>query len=220
MNNQVIICLDTETTGLDPKIHEVIEIYAVALDPASLTAVTGGVFHSLIRPSDFTSIDEKAMQVNGISLEELKTSPKQKYVWKKFASWVKEHNKGKSKTEYTAPIVAGKNVAFDLGFIKEAANKYLQGTTLFRERPVLELENFLYLWFENDSSWESYGLDSCRKAFGIESKGSHRAAKDVIDTVRIFRAFFRLHRMLKSSELVDFTSADFCKDAADDCLRY
>lgn len=64
------VFLDTETTGIDPKDHKVIEIGAVEVINRKLT---GKTFHQYINPQ--RSIDAGAFKVHGISLDSLQEQP-------------------------------------------------------------------------------------------------------------------------------------------------
>src|SRR6185295_10115129 len=66
------IILDTETTGLDPKLgHRVIEIAAVEIVDRRLT---GNHFHRYVNPE--RASDEGALQVHGLTEEFLRDKPK------------------------------------------------------------------------------------------------------------------------------------------------
>jgi DNA polymerase III subunit epsilon len=66
------IILDTETTGLDPKLgHRVIEVAAVELVDRRLS---GNHFHRYVNPE--RASDEGALQVHGLSEEFLRDKPK------------------------------------------------------------------------------------------------------------------------------------------------
>ena len=65
------IILDTETTGLEPKLgHRIIEIGGIELVDRRMT---GNTLHHYINPE--REIDEAAFEVHGISLESLKDKP-------------------------------------------------------------------------------------------------------------------------------------------------
>ena len=67
-----LIVLDTETTGLDPKLgHRVIEVAAVEIVDRRLS---GNHFHRYVNPG--RASDEGALQVHGLSEEFLRDKPK------------------------------------------------------------------------------------------------------------------------------------------------
>lgn len=95
------ICLDTETTGLDPKDgHRVIEIACFEL----INKVkTGKFFHSYINPR--RNVPEEAFRVHGISTEFLKDKPLFNHVVDKFLDFIKDDQ------------LVIHNASFDLKFI-------------------------------------------------------------------------------------------------------
>lgn len=100
------ICVDTETTGLDPfKGHRVIEIGAVELINGS---VTGNHFHEYINPE--RDVPEEAYKIHGISTEFLQDKPKMKDVLYKFYEFIGDSE------------LIIHNAAFDLKFINFEAH--------------------------------------------------------------------------------------------------
>lgn len=95
------ICLDTETTGLDPKDgHKIIEIACVEL----INKVkTGNFFHAYINPR--RDVPAEAFKVHGISTEFLKDKPIFDHVAYKFLDFIKD---GK---------LVIHNAAFDMKFL-------------------------------------------------------------------------------------------------------
>ena len=95
------IMLDTETTGLDPKLgHRVIEVAAVEMVNRRLT---GNHFHRYLNPG--REIDPGAMAVHGISNEFLLDKPKFRDIADDFLDFVK----GAELVIHNAP--------FDVGFL-------------------------------------------------------------------------------------------------------
>lgn len=95
------ICLDTETTGLDPKDgHKIIEIACVEM----INKVkTGNVFHCYINPR--REVPQEAFRIHGISTEFLQDKPIFDHVARKFLDFIKD----------TKLIIH--NAAFDLKFL-------------------------------------------------------------------------------------------------------
>jgi DNA polymerase-3 subunit epsilon len=95
------IILDTETTGLDPKLgHRVIELAAVEMVDRR---PTGNHFHRYINPE--RASDEGALQVHGLSEEFLRDKPKFREIAGEFLDFVG-----------SAELVIH-NAPFDTGFI-------------------------------------------------------------------------------------------------------
>lgn len=101
MNNITVI--DIETTGLDPFIHEIIEIGAVN---------ETGTFSSKVRPLKLNLIDPSAVAVNGYNAEEWKDAPLLPDVLNDMVKFV-------SGTRFAAY-----NVTFDWSFFQKAYHDY------------------------------------------------------------------------------------------------
>ena len=106
------IVLDTETTGLEVKQgHRIIEIGAVLVNNR---VKSDQHFHSYLNPQ--RSIDEKAYEVHGISLESLEDKPLFEEIAEDFIQFVE----GSTLVIHNAP--------FDLGFLnnelKLASSKF------------------------------------------------------------------------------------------------
>ncbi len=99
MSRQIV--LDTETTGLEPKLgHRVIEIGCVEMVERRLT---GNNFHSYLRPD--REIDAGAIEVHGISNEFLEDKPRFADVSAEFMAYLR----GAELIIHNAP--------FDVGFL-------------------------------------------------------------------------------------------------------
>lgn len=80
------ICLDVETTGLDPKTgHRVIEIACVELVNKSKT---GKFFHTYVNPR--REVPQEAFRIHGISTEFLQDKPIFDHVAEKFLDFIKD----------------------------------------------------------------------------------------------------------------------------------
>ncbi len=100
------IVLDTETTGLEPKDHKIIEIGCVELIDRRLT---GNIFHQYIQPD--REIDVAAMEVHGITNEFLEDKPRFGDIAQDFMDYVS----GAELIIHNAP--------FDVGFINQELSR-------------------------------------------------------------------------------------------------
>ncbi|VAX07970.1 DNA polymerase III epsilon subunit [hydrothermal vent metagenome] len=96
------IVLDTETTGLEPNDHRIIELGCVELIDRRLT---GNNFHQYLQPD--RKIDDAAVEVHGITSEFLEDKPRFADVMDDFISYVS----GAELIIHNAP--------FDVGFIEK-----------------------------------------------------------------------------------------------------
>ncbi len=69
---QRYIALDTETTGIGPKYHRLIEIAALEFDPET-GEPTGNFFHTYLNPE--RDVPEESVKVHGKTLDDLKDEP-------------------------------------------------------------------------------------------------------------------------------------------------
>lgn len=98
--------LDCETTGLDPRKHEIIEIAALICDKNTLAVEQ--MFHSKIRPNHIETADPVALRINGYTPEAWSAAP---HIFSVLASLDPFIN--------GAALVAY-NVTFDNGFLEAA----------------------------------------------------------------------------------------------------
>ncbi len=113
------ICLDTETTGLDPKDgHKIIEIACFEL----INKVkTGKVFHSFVNP--LRDVPLEAFRIHGISTEFLKDKPTFDLIADKFLDFIGDD------------ILVIHNASFDIKFLNFELN-ILRKKTLEMSRVV------------------------------------------------------------------------------------
>ncbi|MCI5675364.1 MAG: PolC-type DNA polymerase III [Ezakiella sp.] len=169
------VVFDIETTGLNPREDDIIEIGAVKIVGNDIV----DSFNELINPgyaiSDFTT------QLTSITNEDLKDKPSFEDLYLKFHEFIKDS------------ILVAHNANFDIGFIKykyslkdiEIDNPYCD--TLKMSRHVLpELKN--------------HKLDTVASRLGVNLLNHHRAVEDAKATGEIFIALNDI--MKKKGEIV------------------
>jgi DNA polymerase III epsilon subunit-like protein len=206
MNSNDIIVFDFETLGLNTKIHEPIQLAALAINGRTLKPYSkeeGGVFSSMMRPPGERAswiYEQKALDVNKKTLEQIDAAPSQEAVWTQFVDFVKRYNpRGKP---WTAPLPCGHNICnFDLPIIQRLSDKYgtvdkVDGrSTLFNAKCVFDTTQAAFMWFESLSEPENLKMDTLRQYFGLAEKG-HDAYVDVMHSAMIATRFLKLHREL------------------------
>jgi DNA polymerase III epsilon subunit-like protein len=100
---------DCETSGLDNKRHGILTLGYLIEQGGSI--VQEGLLK--IKPPSFILIDNKALQVNGITREQIEAHYSEIEMFHSLYDMLKSY--GSERYE-----VVGYNVAFDLGFLKEA----------------------------------------------------------------------------------------------------
>ena len=152
------ICLDTETTGLDPRSgHKVIEIACVEI----VNKVrTGNFFHTYVNPR--RDVPDEAFRIHGISTEFLKDKPIFDHVAVKFLDFIKD----------TKIIIH--NAAFDVKFLNYELN--LIGMAPLDSSNVIDS----LLIARNKFPGASNSLDGLCKRFNIDlsKRDKHGALLD------------------------------------------
>lgn len=168
-----IAYIDTETTGLDPRVHEMIEI--AILDDT-------GEWSTKIRPVHIDVAEPEALAVNGYSPERWAGAPLLATVAPEIAARLSGHD-----------LLCGHNVAFDRAFVVASleragiatdgiAWRTLDTMTLAHEHLVPGLR--------------SLSLDAIRRHLGWPMEGAHSALQDARDARR-------LHQMLTRATWLD-----------------
>ena len=154
------ICIDLETTGLNPKHDKIIEIGAVKVRDGKVTEV----FEIFVNPG--RKLEERITELTGITDEQLKDAPDITEVLPTLLDFVGED------------ILLGHSVLFDYSFIKKAAvnQKFTferQGidTLKIARRYLTELP--------------SRSLDNLCNHYGIEHH-AHRALADAKATCELY----------------------------------
>ncbi|MDA3833519.1 MAG: 3'-5' exonuclease [Spirochaetales bacterium] len=112
-----ILYFDTETTGLDPKANDIIQL-------AMIIEIDGKVKEEVnmkMQPFDYDSVQEGALKVHGISIEEMKSFQTPQEAHKKIKKILSRHINKFDKRDKFFP--AGYKVGFDLDFLSEFFKK-------------------------------------------------------------------------------------------------
>lgn len=181
LEKQVFVCLDCETTGLDPKNDKVIEI---AITKFTLNEVLE-TFESLVDPK--IAIPEESKKIHHISDDMVKGAPLFEEVLPKVLEMAGRE-----------PIV-GHGIKFDVEMIAagvEATGK----TPVIRNNKQIDTLRLARLYGESPTN----SLEMLRKHFNIPEEGAHRAMNDVIVNIEVFRRlstkFKTLPQLLKTLE--------------------
>lgn len=157
------VAVDTETTGLNPWKHEVIEIGAVVFNVHEIF----DEFQILIKPEN--KQDPKAREIHKISNEELDEKGEELcFAIKGFYSFVKD-----------LPLVFH-NAPFDLSFLKRASE------SCHHSIPSNTYYDNLYLSRNYFPDRKSHALAAIKAELKIESGPSHRALEDAKTTAKVF----------------------------------
>lgn len=172
----VIYVADVETTGLDSRTNDVIEL--------SLHRLTDDVQKTwCIKPLNPEAIDPDSLRINGHKLEDLLHQTKEgrdRYqdankVIIEVENWMMEDG-----VPTAQRVLAGQNVAFDREFIEQHWIKcQSKDSFMFGRRTLdtMQIEFFLDLCRGQMS--EGYSLNIIGKKYGLKNEKAHTAAADV-----------------------------------------
>jgi len=157
-----LVVIDTETTGTDPKMSDLVEVAAVKVKGTKVVD----------RWSTFVNPGRPIVgnQMHGITDKDVKGAPSPKEAADKLLAFVGDG------------LIVGHNVGFDLGFIEEAKSDG------FRFEPGSYLDT-LVIAREGYPGAESYKLPDLARFFGVELTQSHRALPDAEATANLLLWF-------------------------------
>ncbi len=170
----IITVLDTETTGLKPNEHEIIEIALVSY------IVSGNgekfllkEFESKIKPQNIAAASPEALKVNGYSKEEWVDAPSFEEMYPQIKKLIEGSD-----------CLLGQNLIFDLNFISSACkrtSKQLPSFPMYFD--TKQIADYLF-----DSAWiDRTNLDYLCERFKIKFEGTaHTALVDCRRTMALW----------------------------------
>ena len=187
-----IIFIDTETGGVNPEKSALIQLSGIIrIDKKDIEK-----FNFYIKPFENSEVNEKALEVQGRTLEELKTDKyvEEKEVYKQFINLFDKYIDKYDRTDKF--IVAGYNVRFDVDILKAFFQRhgnnflfsYLDSSMLdpLYSIRLLQIAEVLPV-LENNK------LETWCKHFGIELK-AHDSLEDIEATKKLIGKLISLIR--------------------------
>lgn len=187
-----IIFIDTETGGVNPEKSALIQLSGIIrIDKKDIEK-----FNFYIKPFENSEVNEKALEVQGRTLEELKTDKyvEEKEVYKQFVNLLDKYIDKYDRTDKF--VVAGYNVRFDVDILKAFFQRhgnnflfsYLDSSMLdpLYSIRLLQIAEVLPV-LENNK------LETWCKHFGIELK-AHDSLEDIEATKKLIGKLISLIR--------------------------
>ena len=187
-----IIFIDTETGGVNPEKSALTQLSGIIrIDKKDVEK-----FNFYIKPFENSEVNEKALEVQGRTLDELKTEKyiEEKEVYKQFINLLDKYIDKYDKTDKF--IVAGYNVRFDVDILKALFQRhgnnflfsYLDSSMLdpLYSIRLLQIAGILPV-LENNK------LETWCKHFGIELK-AHDSLEDIVATKKLIGKLISLIR--------------------------
>jgi DNA polymerase III epsilon subunit-like protein len=192
-NGDQLVVIDTETSGLDPSWHELLQIAIVPLDSNCQVRQDVQIFYINIKPEAPERADPDAMRVNKLDLADLVLQGHDCEKAKDLlVEWV--NTLGLPYTDYgnrKRLIPLGQNYSFDKGFIEQWLGSSLYNSLFhYHYRDTQVAASFL-----NDHAamhaekvpFSKTGLAWLAKTFNIQNSQHHDALNDCRVTAEVYR---------------------------------
>lgn len=164
IEKQKFVCIDCETTGLDAKVDQIIEVAVICFDLDQIYSRK----ETLIDPQ--CPIPETAIAIHHITQEMVTGQPLIANVLPEILELIGTH------------IIVGHGVAFDIDLLATAAEKH-QIPCKIRNNLYVDTLRLARLYGESPIN----SLEHLRKHFNIPQEGAHRAMNDVIVNREVFK---------------------------------
>ncbi|MDD5360481.1 MAG: 3'-5' exonuclease [Sulfurovaceae bacterium] len=188
-----IAYIDTETTGLDAKKHGIVQLACLIVEDHKII----DEIDLLIDPFSYKEncvCDDKALEINGRTLEEIEHFPNSDDQLQKFVDFLSNH------TVEDKLQVSGYNVDFDIGFIKDWFSSCDGKFSDFFNYKTLDVLSLVrHIEYMDITDFDSHSLSDACAYFEIPLI-AHDALNDI-------KATYRLHE-----EIISFLSSGFSID--------
>lgn len=174
---------DVETTGLDSRIHDIIEM--------SLLRLSDNIQKTWrLKPLNPDAAEAAALRINGHKLEDLKHLTKfgrETYrdpneVLVEVENWIQEDGTPSEKR-----ILVGQNIPFDKDALEQLWKKCnAKDTYPFGRRMLDTMQIEFFLDLCKGSMAEGYSLSNLVKKYGVKNEKAHTAEADVKATREVF----------------------------------
>ena len=175
----ILTVLDTETTGLDPDIHEIIQIATISyVVSAEGERFITKKYEKKINPIRLHTASEKALEINGFTHEEWRGSPDAADVMPEVKEIIENSD-----------ILVGQNLIFDLNFINEICHRNNIEPPNFP--PYIDTKSIADRLV--NAHWlQRSGMDYLVEHYGVNVEGrAHTALVDCERTMLVFDELMR-----------------------------
>jgi DNA polymerase III alpha subunit (gram-positive type) len=177
---KVLYVCDTETTGLDYLENDIIELSLIRLN-------NGEQETWKIRPTDFSTIQVKALEVNNTNINDLKNPEIYMEVDKVLPlieNWIVDDG-----CSLYDRVLVGHNIQFDFNFMLSMWEKANTAETFPFSRfgNLIDTKGLVLLYdYLSEKDESKYNLAACVKRFGLQKRAFHGAAEDTAATKDLF----------------------------------
>ena len=169
------IVIDTETTGLDPKKHEMLSLGAIVMIDGVITET----MDIKIR-ADISKADSKALEVNGYSERRWKYAVSSFRGFCLIRDFFYRHQDG---------VLVGHNVQFDIKFLRALSARWQSDDNglILMPYPYIDTMDLARASLA-PYGLQSVSLDKICEFLGWERRAAHTALSDCEDCIKLLRA--------------------------------
>ena len=189
------LVIDTETTGLHPAQHGLIEIAAAALDGQLILLDT---FQADVCPPEGVEFDSEALQINGFTIERIRAGISYRMACEQFLNFLNKHFSAE-------PIVIGQFYPFDYAFLEQMFSTCgygdglaaaIKGNDLIDTKALANSINVRALLKGKPAPFPVTSLSKpggLKELFGITAYQAHSALGDVLATREVLLKLLEMY---------------------------
>ncbi len=183
-----ILYFDTETTGVNPKVNEIIQFAAIA----EIDGKIQGELNVKCQPTDWNNIDQTSLEITGLTIDILKTYERPSVCGEKIRQFLSRFVNKYDREDKFYP--AGHNISFDLDFLQSFWKKHVDeyGIGSYQNWRALDSRVFAnFLSVKNKLPCQDMKLGTICKFYGIDIS-AHDAMSDIRATRILIRKMLEL----------------------------
>jgi len=207
INNRHFCVFDFETGGKDPQTCEILQIGSTIVNKNNLTTVDE--FASLVQPRNFDALEDKALEVNGLTREQLREAPLPEVIFPAWAKWIQQHNTKADKSSWGAPIPTGWGIDnFDIPIFNRYCKEFGHWDEKWNSRtlmnPVFTFDVMKSIWLigNNLPGLKNVKLVTVLEYMGMSTeeieKGAHDASWDTKWTANVAIRYLKFMKHITS----------------------
>lgn len=174
LREELFVCVDCESTGLEPKTDRIVEVGAALFTFQEVVES----FESLIDPE--CEIPSVSQEIHKISKEMLLGKPK---IGEVLPALLKK---------IEGKILVGHGIGFDIALIAAEAARF-QIPTQIESQPSIDTLRLARLYGQSPTN----SLQQLRQHFNIAPEGAHRAMSDVLVNIEVFKHLVRPYKTVE-----------------------
>jgi DNA polymerase III subunit epsilon len=164
LKNDILVCVDCETTGLEAEKDRIIEVAVVVFKGEEILSS----YETLIDPE--VEILPESTAIHHITNEMVMNKPKIEEVLPQILKMIGRH------------LIIGHGIPFDIAFLANSAKRFSIPCNL-PSQTYLDTLRLARLYGQSPVN----SLEKLKEHFNIVSEGAHRAMNDVLVNIEVFR---------------------------------